>query len=274
MPKRSEYYPLSPNDPADDVEGLPLPEKFTWPFSFSRTLLVVIIATETLALAIAIVLLFARAPATTCTLPPHSQRVLYSPAHEAVEHEVQVYNLGFPGDLSPFQIPSSPALDEMWSNLYNRGISRITKEEAARLPNKTHPIPGDDDHYIVGLGVFHDLHCLNKIRMALDPEYYPDARVSTTNNWIPAQEEATEHVSHCMDWLRRSIMCNGDTSLIVWQWQELKNRTMPQATVAHTCRKFDKLLDWANAHEMKVDYDPTIHIEDDIIVPIFHNEIP
>jgi hypothetical protein len=49
---------------------------------------------------------------------------------------------------------------------------------------------------------------------------------------------------------------------------------MPQATVAHTCRKFDKLLDWANAREMKIDYDPTIHIEDDIIVPIFHNEIP
>jgi hypothetical protein len=77
MSKRSEYYPLSHNDPADDVEVLPLPEKFTWPFNFSRTLLVIIIATETLALAIAIVILLGRTPATTCTLPPHSQRVLY-----------------------------------------------------------------------------------------------------------------------------------------------------------------------------------------------------
>lgn len=34
------------------------------------------------------------------------------------------------------------------------GISRITKDEAARLPNKTHAIPGDDGHYIAELDVF------------------------------------------------------------------------------------------------------------------------
>jgi hypothetical protein len=71
-----------------------------------------------------------------------------------------------PADRSPFQIPSSPKLDQMWSDLYNcrdllslnsqgtntcakpDGISKITKDEAARLPNKTHAIPGDEDHYV------------------------------------------------------------------------------------------------------------------------------
>lgn len=40
------------------------------------------------------------------------------------------------------------------------GISRITKEQAAQLPNKTQPIPGDDGYYISELDVFHNLHCL------------------------------------------------------------------------------------------------------------------
>ncbi|KAJ7791383.1 hypothetical protein B0H13DRAFT_1521822, partial [Mycena leptocephala] len=167
-----------------------------------------------------------------------------APALEAVEHEVKVYNVGFGSDFSEFQIPSSPALDEMWSDLYNFGVSRITKEEAVRLPNKTHAIPGDDGHYIAALDVFHNLHCLNKVRMALDPDYYPDWRISTTNNWIPSQKNATQQ-SHCLSWLRQSIMCNSDTSVIVWQWDSTLNASVFKGNVAHTCRKFDKVQAWA-----------------------------
>ncbi|KAJ7112754.1 hypothetical protein C8R43DRAFT_961751 [Mycena crocata] len=65
------------------------------------------------------------------------------PASEAVEYEVQVFS----GSSSPFHLPPSPELDEMWHNLYKGGITRITKAEAARLPNKTQAIPDDDGHY-------------------------------------------------------------------------------------------------------------------------------
>lgn len=40
------------------------------------------------------------------------------------------------------------------------GISRITKEEASRLVNYTYRLPGDEDHYVIQLDVFHQLHCL------------------------------------------------------------------------------------------------------------------
>ncbi|KAJ6478196.1 hypothetical protein C8R45DRAFT_1101585 [Mycena sanguinolenta] len=273
MSKAHEYHPLM-SAPSDEVESVPSPVKGTSPSKLSFAIVIALIVAETLALVITISLLFARAPHPTCTVSMDSQRVLYSPALGAVEHEVQVYHVGFPGDLSPFQIPSSPALDQMWSDLYDFGISRIPKEEAARLPNKTHAIPGDDGYYIAELDVFHNLHCLNKIRMALDPDYYPDWRISTTNNWIPSQQNATEHVGHCVEWIRQAIMCNGDTSVIVWQWQDLKNISMVKGNIAHTCRKFEKLQDWAKERMMNIRYDPTVHIEDDIVIPIFHNEIP
>ena len=40
------------------------------------------------------------------------------------------------------------------------GLSQIPKAQARLLPNKTLPIPGDEEHYAVGLEVFHQLHCL------------------------------------------------------------------------------------------------------------------
>lgn len=52
------------------------------------------------------------------------------------------------------------------------GISRIPASSAALLPNKTVPVPGDEEYYIVGLNVFHELHCLNNLRMLVWPEHY------------------------------------------------------------------------------------------------------
>lgn len=40
------------------------------------------------------------------------------------------------------------------------GLSKIPKSSAAYLVSKTLPLPGDPDNYIIGLQVFHSLHCL------------------------------------------------------------------------------------------------------------------
>ncbi|KAJ6489823.1 hypothetical protein C8R45DRAFT_1213267 [Mycena sanguinolenta] len=241
-----------------------------WAMHYALAILLVI---ETMALAVLVAVLLRRPSRAACGMPLGSQKVLYSPALSAVEQEVRVYHLGFPGDLSPFQTPSSPELDQMWSDLYNYGISRITKEEAARLPNKTQAIPGDPGHYIAELDVFHNIHCLNKVRMALDPDYYPDWRISTSNNYIPTQKHATEHISHCIDWLRQSIMCHVDTSVIVWQWDSRANESLVKGNVAHTCRKFDKITEWAKQRVLVNTYDPKVHIEDDIVIPVLHQAI-
>jgi hypothetical protein len=52
------------------------------------------------------------------------------------------------------------------------GINSIEKSEAMRLPNQTVPTNGDPNQYIVGLDVFHQLHCLNHLRKTLYPERY------------------------------------------------------------------------------------------------------
>ncbi|KAJ7910447.1 hypothetical protein B0H13DRAFT_2661031 [Mycena leptocephala] len=177
----------------------------------------------------------------------------FSPAQDAVEYGVTTYAIG--GDRR-FHIPPSPALDAAWNDLYNFGISQIPKSQAALLPNKTHPIPGDEGNYIVELDVFHNLHCLNMIRKGLHADYYKDDAMEI------------DHLDHCIDWIRQALMCAGDTSVVVWQWDPKQNKTTFQGDVAHTCRNFDKLRDWGKSHRIRTHYDTSVRIEDDIVIPV------
>jgi hypothetical protein len=39
-------------------------------------------------------------------------------------------------------------------------MTKIPKSIASNLVNKTYRIPGDEEHYVIQLDVFHQLHCL------------------------------------------------------------------------------------------------------------------
>jgi hypothetical protein len=54
------------------------------------------------------------------------------------------------------------------------GLSGITPEEASKLYEPTAHLPHDNNTYVVTLGVFHQLHCVNHLRRALYPDEYPE----------------------------------------------------------------------------------------------------
>jgi hypothetical protein len=58
------------------------------------------------------------------------------------------------------------------------GISRIPISAAALLVNRTVPIPGDPEHYVVSLSVFHQLHCLVGV-----PRWHVSPFVRTANHY-------------------------------------------------------------------------------------------
>lgn len=56
-------------------------------------------------------------------------------------------------------------------------------------------------------------------------------------------------------------------SFLVWQWKPEENRT----AIAHgirTCRNFDRIMDWAKENQLQHHIDLSVHIEDDIEIPI------
>lgn len=48
---------------------------------------------------------------------------------------------------------------------------RVTEEEIRGLQFETAPLHTGDG-YILSFDVYHQLHCLNTLRMALEPDYY------------------------------------------------------------------------------------------------------
>lgn len=82
------------------------------------------------------------------------------------------------------------------------------------------------------VSVFHQLHCLSYLVQHFSP---------ATGNLT---QEVAHHSAHCFDYLRQAIMCNADTSL------EGKTETGPGWGSKHTCKDYDKVLDWANSHDV------------------------
>ncbi|KAF5326655.1 hypothetical protein D9619_004746 [Psilocybe cf. subviscida] len=131
----------------------------------------------------------------------HHSELLYTPAQDITSYQVKTFNFGIGDDLSPFQRPPSDELDDMWQELYNRD------------PNGS---------YIAEFDVFHQLHCLNMIRMALYPQRYPEMELG--------QSDAHEYINHCVDSIREYLMCAEDTNTIMWQWDDSQRNNTFRAT--------------------------------------------
>lgn len=104
------------------------------------------------------------------------------------------------------------------------------------------------------------------IRKALNPVHYPDMHLEHPQD---AQDNA-DHISHCVDSIRQSLMCSSDISTIVWQWSESLQKVIVKGNVAHTCRNFDRIRDWAKERTLRTEHDVSMNVEDGIIIPIYH----
>ncbi|MCJ1333512.1 hypothetical protein MMC10_010212 [Thelotrema lepadinum] len=107
-------------------------------------------------------------------------------------------------------LPADPAYAE--NKLYMGEPSpeahgmRINEYEMQRLGiSDTIPLTGGG--YATILGVYHNLHCLRRIHQYYFQDYYtPNMTAEVFNKW-------REHDLHCLEVLRRSVMCHPDLSV-------------------------------------------------------------
>ena len=57
---------------------------------------------------------------------------------------------------------------------------------------------------------------------------------------------------HCIEILRQSVMCRGDTTLITFRWGHTVKLPQPDFTLEHTCVDWDSLMGWAGQHAINV----------------------
>jgi len=250
-PQSLEHYqPLLPASPAPgDPEKeyfshyRPIERKISWPIP-----LMVVLLTISALLNVTQFMARPTVRGAYCT----SDQQLYTPVQDALEYELKTFPRA--GQTSPYHGPPSDAVDKAWEDLYNFGISRIPKSQAALLPNRTIPIFEDEGHYVVSLDVFHQLHCLNMVRQALRPDRYP----------LVTLADGFDHTDHCVNSIRQSIMCSIDVTPNVWSWDERRQRNFPRLDSVHSCRNFEKIKEWAINHHIHKDFVLTVHMEDDL----------
>jgi len=168
-------------------------------------------------------------------------QLLYSPAVEAIEYEVVKFHSGPLNNEEDdiYSLPPSPEVDAAWRDLYEVGTIVLTESEASHLVNKTMLMK--DDKYVVGIDVFHQLHCLNKIRKALYPRYY------LNDTEIPLIHDM--HITHCLNSIRQSLQCSSDIGVVVFQEQSIERlhshaKILPSFNVQHSCRSFHGIQEW------------------------------
>lgn len=148
---------------------------------------------------------------------------------------------------------------------------RLTVEDAAKI-NRTEPerlietIDSDPENPTYGgmLEVFHQLHCLNLIRMAT----WPIDRFD--KNWGDLYpEDLTEpvgarmHVDHCIEALRLSLMCYADvTPMVIIRDESRALGSYADFDMHHKCRDFDKLVEWVDRTGTDIPPTNTTNLDD------------
>ncbi|KAI1269177.1 hypothetical protein F5Y18DRAFT_423420 [Xylariaceae sp. FL1019] len=102
-----------------------------------------------------------------------------------------------------------------------------------------------DGGYLAALGVYHDIHCLRRLRLFLHSDYYYDELTEANMEYL------RDHLGHCIESLRRTIMCNADTNIFTFTWEHAQEvrpgvlRPMPQSNQQRKCVQFDAVENWA-----------------------------
>jgi hypothetical protein len=172
----------------------------------------------------------------------------------------------------------SPAIDAAWVELLQYEYPAITPEEIDLNPSLTymdkdkHPATGK---YHFALDVFHNLHCLNAVRVELDKDYYghndhghvgrraehdhgSDASPQHQSAWEAASRD---HIDHCMNHIRQSLQCRPDLSpaaMHVFADFDGSKYFLGNAE-KHTCYDWESIMRWAAARKPEPGYTTPVH---------------
>ncbi|KAI8953228.1 hypothetical protein F4801DRAFT_598253 [Xylaria longipes] len=178
--------------------------------------------------------------------------LVYSPAQDAVVYEKVKYD-GSLYKTNIYKGPPSPKTDQAWAELVDPSNIRLNKETLEKI-NRTALELSDHSGYHGGMGVHHHLHCLKYIRQALHPEYY---------NELNNEPDVIEHVYHCIDDIRQSLMCNPDISIHTYVWIPGYRKPWPNFDVEHECVNWDTLNGWAQEHSFDL-FEPNLLIHPEL----------
>ncbi|KAK4443761.1 hypothetical protein QBC34DRAFT_452359 [Podospora aff. communis PSN243] len=138
----------------------------------------------------------------------------------------------------------SREVDEAWGRLLEGILTFLRPRQYVDLDKDEMDMTGwtfqwpESGLFLTGLDVYHSLHCLNRLRQALHPEFYP----------VPSSQK--DDIGHCINHIRQALQCHAD--LTPSRWTLDGSRIQLLTDTRHTCRNWDKIHAWAVAHRTRL----------------------
>ncbi|KAL7621387.1 hypothetical protein AAE478_008709 [Parahypoxylon ruwenzoriense] len=155
---------------------------------------------------------------------------------------------------SPFSQKAGPGLDDAWHTLLSGMNIRAPKEwlepfgvDSVRL--------ADGSGVLVQLGVYHELHCLKKLKhWNYRSHYYGNL------SDVELKEEES-HIEHCLEWLRVAALCRGDTTLTTFHWGGRDGSSLQtDYPIPHQCVNSERLLRWSEERAVDITQEGLLEI--------------
>ncbi|KAH7382980.1 hypothetical protein BKA64DRAFT_174163 [Cadophora sp. MPI-SDFR-AT-0126] len=186
-----------------------------------------------------------------------------APTDAPIEYEMVTY-FGEP-DGSIYFGPSNNQTDAAWDGLLTNGpgIVWISPDAASKLSEPTERVRDyerkvnpDVPGYMGNIEVFHQLHCLNRIRKL----FYNQSR-EDVHDEIPEMREP--HTMHCFEYLRQVLQCHGDVGIMSLGWDAEGEAYTAIFETKRQCRNFEMIREWTREHQV-LTFLPTneLHAED------------
>ncbi|KAL4927488.1 uncharacterized protein BDV17DRAFT_292488 [Aspergillus undulatus] len=138
--------------------------------------------------------------------------------------------------LTDYASPNTSISSPLWSSInIDAGVIALDDTYAATHNLRTaQRFPWDTNKGIYILHGFHNLHCLKIIHISL-----------TEFQSGQAQSRSWHHISHCMDALRRQILCDADDTP---RATERRKEVLSGVGQYRMCRDWGKLVEFAERH--------------------------
>ncbi|KAF2963016.1 hypothetical protein GQX73_g10557 [Xylaria multiplex] len=170
----------------------------------------------------------------------------WSPVQGSLQYELNGRHALKHHKSTPFSGPPTSQQEIAWAKILTPMYFAATEREmlsAGETVKNGAQLTGGD--YLATLGVYHELHCLHQMRLFLYRERYYHNITKEQENYL------REHLDHCMEALRITIMCHGNTGLYTFAWDsDASNKPTTKSNARSACVKWSSIKKWSYSRQL------------------------